>query len=86
MSDAGTQLEDQQMSTKGERAGLTPGSEALEGSMFPYEEASDHWDIDFADTNQSYEGSALPLWLLAGWAAFILWAVLYLVMGLPQAF
>ena len=86
MSDTGTNPEGQKTSGEGDRLGLTPGVDAIEGSMFPYESASDHWDIDFADTSQSYEGSALPIWLLAGWAAFILWAVLYLVLGLPQAF
>ncbi len=55
-------------------------------SLFPYEKATEHWDIDFNDTNKSYEGSELPLWILAGWAMFILWAVVYLIAGLPSAF
>jgi hypothetical protein len=58
----------------------------IEGTLFPYEKATEHWDIDFNDTHQSYEGSDLPLWILAGWAMFILWAVIYLVAGLPTAF
>ncbi len=58
--------------------------EKMAGTIFPYDAQTDHWDVDFNDTNKSYEGSALPLWLLAGWAAFVLWAVVYLVVGLPS--
>ncbi|RME69642.1 MAG: hypothetical protein D6784_18090 [Chloroflexi bacterium] len=54
--------------------------------MFPHEAPSEHWNVDFGDGKQVYEGSALPIWLLAGWATFILWAVIYLVAGLPTAF
>lgn len=56
------------------------------GKLFPYESQSEHWDIDFSDSHSTYEGADLPIWLLAGWAAFILWAVIYLVTGLPGAF
>jgi hypothetical protein len=55
-------------------------------SMFPHELPSEHWGVDFGDSKQTYEGMALPIWLLAGWAAFIIWAVVYLVSGLPGAF
>jgi hypothetical protein len=54
--------------------------------MFPYEPPTEHWDVDFGDNQQTYEGTELPIWLLAGWAAFILWAVIYLISGLPGAF
>ena len=55
-------------------------------SPFPHEKPSEHWDIDFSDSKQSYEGADLPVWILAGWAAFIIWAVVYLYSGLPTAF
>ena len=51
--------------------------------LFPHEAPSDHWNVDFGDGKKVYEGSALPVWILAGWAIFILWAVIYLVSGLP---
>jgi hypothetical protein len=54
--------------------------------MFPHEAPIEHWEADFGDSKQVYEGTALPLWLLAGWAVFILWAVVYLLFGLPTAF
>lgn len=54
--------------------------------MFPYEPPTEHWDVDFGDNKQTYEGTELPIWLLAGWAAFVLWAVIYLISGLPGAF
>jgi hypothetical protein len=53
--------------------------------LFPYEEPSEHWDIDFGDSKQTYQGAELPIWLLAGWAIFILWAIIYLMSGLPSA-
>jgi hypothetical protein len=53
--------------------------------LFPYEEPSEHWDIDFADSKQTYQGAELPIWLLAGWEIFILWAIIYLMSGLPSA-
>ncbi len=56
------------------------------GDLFPHEVPSDHWDVDFGDGKQVYEGSTLPMWILAGWATFIIWAVVYLVAGLPPAF
>lgn len=55
------------------------------GSMFPHERPTEHWDADFGNPKQVYEGTALPIWLLAGWAIFIIWAVVYLVSGLPTA-
>lgn len=54
-----------------------------QGTMFPHETPSDHWDVNFGDGKQVYQGADLPLWILAGWAAFILWAVIYLISGLP---
>lgn len=54
--------------------------------LFPHEVPSEHWDIDFGDSKQTYQGTDLPVWILAGWAAFILWAVIYLYSGLPTAF
>ncbi len=61
---------------------------ASESSMplFPHDIPTEHWDINYNDTNESYEGTALPIWILAGWAVFILWAVIYLLFGLPTAF
>jgi len=56
------------------------------GALFPHERPSEHWTADFADNKQVYEGSDLPIWILAGWAIFIIWAVVYLVSGLPGAF
>jgi hypothetical protein len=53
--------------------------------VFPHEIPTEHWEADFADPKQVYEGTALPIWLLAGWAIFIIWAVVYLVSGLPTA-
>ena len=60
--------------------------EVPEGAFFPHEIPSEHWNVDFGDSKQVYEGADLPVWLLAGWAAFILWAVIYLIFGLPTAF
>ena len=53
---------------------------------FPYETQGDHWEVDFSDSSETYEGTELPMWILAGWAAFVIWAVAYLVSGLPDAF
>ena len=61
-------------------------AEVSKGTLFPHEIPSDHWDADFGDSKQVYQGSDLPIWILAGWAAFIIWAVVYLVSGLPTAF
>jgi hypothetical protein len=54
----------------------------VKGALFPHEVPSEHWDADFADSRQVYQGSALPIWLLAGWAIFIVWALVYLYFGL----
>lgn len=54
-----------------------------QGTMFPHETPSEHWDVNFGDGKQVYQGADLPLWILAGWAAFIIWAVIYLISGLP---
>lgn len=66
----------------------TPQSETSSAQTrpaFPHEIPTEHWEADFADPKQVYEGTALPIWLLAGWAVFIIWAVVYLVSGLPTA-
>ena len=60
--------------------------EADDQYHFPHDAPLEHWDADFGDSKEVYEGTALPLWLLAGWAIFILWAVAYLAFGLPTAF
>lgn len=62
------------------------GTPAASGPAFPHDKPSEHWQIDFGDSKQTYEGADLPIWILAGWAAFILWAVIYLISGLPSAF
>jgi hypothetical protein len=67
-------------------AEMVPSAPVAKDSMFPHERPSEHWDVDFGDSKQTYEGTALPIWLLAGWATFIIWAVIYLVSGLPGAF
>lgn len=54
----------------------------VNGALFPHEVPSEHWDADFSDSKQVYQGTTLPLWLLAGWAAFIIWALVYLYYGL----
>jgi hypothetical protein len=56
------------------------------GKLFPHETPSDHWEVDFGDGHQVYQGSELPVWILAGWVVFIIWAIVYLVSGLPTAF
>jgi hypothetical protein len=54
--------------------------------LFPHEPPAEHWDVDFGNSKEVYEGTELPVWILAGWAVFILWAVIYLISGLPTAF
>ena len=66
-----------------------PAASAAEASgeqMFPHETPSEHWNVDFTDSKQAYQGSDLPVWILAGWAIFIIWALVYLIAGLPTAF
>lgn len=53
------------------------------GSVFPHEVPSEHWGVDFGDSKQVYQGAELPMWILAGWAIFIIWAIVYLISGLP---
>jgi hypothetical protein len=63
------------------------GGEPAPGQrLFPHDAPAEHWDIDFSDSKQAYQGSDLPVWILAGWAIFIIWGILYLVAGLPTAF
>jgi tryptophan-rich sensory protein len=45
---------------------------------------TEHWQADFSDSRQVYQGSRLPAWLLAGWATFIIWALVYLYFGLSK--
>jgi hypothetical protein len=54
------------------------------GALFPHEIPSKHWQADFSDSKQVYQGSALPIWILAGWAVFIIWALVYLYFGLSK--
>ncbi len=65
---------------------VVQSSQVVKGSMFPHEVPSEHWQVDYGDSKQTYQGTDLPIWLLAGWATFIIWAVVYLVTGLPGAF
>ncbi len=58
--------------------------ELIQGGMFPHEVPTEHWKADFADSRQVYQGSQLPVWLLAGWATFIIWALVYLYFGLTK--
>ncbi|MEM7344460.1 MAG: hypothetical protein AAF485_09460 [Chloroflexota bacterium] len=67
-------------------AAYIANTKLTDGGFFPHEVPSEHWDVDFGDSHEVYEGTSLPLWILAGWAAFILWAVTYLALGLPTAF
>ena len=64
----------------------TQPPEIPSGTLFPHEIPSEHWNADFGDSKQVYQGSDLPVWILAGWAIFIIWAIVYLVFGLPTAF
>lgn len=69
-------------------ASIDPASAAMQvsspkGTVFPYEPPTEHWDVNFGDSKQVYQGTDLPVWILAGWAAFIIWAVVYLISGLP---
>lgn len=61
------------------------GGEFVPGGLFPHEVPTEHWDADFGDGRQVYEGSELPIWILAGWAVFILWAVVYLLFAVRFA-
>ena len=65
---------------------MNRGTSRMPGIIFPYEAASEHWDVDFGNPKEVYEGSDLPLWILAGWAVFIIWAVIYLIVGLRAGF
>ncbi len=61
---------------------MGPQPQLIYGGPFPYEAPSEHWAVDFSDSEKVYQGSDLPIWILAGWAVFILWAVVYLFAGL----
>ena len=58
--------------------------ELIQGGLFPHEVPGEHWKADFTDSRQVYQGSRLPIWLLAGWATFIIWALVYLYFGLTK--
>lgn len=58
--------------------------ELIQGGLFPHEVPTEHWQADFSDSRQVYQGSRLPIWLLAGWATFIIWALVYLYFGLTK--
>lgn len=53
---------------------------------FPYEAQSEHWEVDFSNSHEVYQGTALPVWILAGWAVFIIWAIVYFMAGVRTAF
>ena len=55
-------------------------------TQFPHDAMTEHWDIDFSNSKESYEGMELPVWILAGWAVFIIWAVIYLTAGIRTTF
>ena len=75
-----------QTETEAEQTATEYAPEMSQTTLFPHEIPSEHWDVDFGDGEEVYEGTTLPIWLLAGWAIFILWAVIYLVVGLPGSF
>lgn len=58
--------------------------ELIQGGLFPHEVPSEHWKANSSDSRQMYQGSRLPVWLLAGWATFIIWALVYLYFGLTK--
>ena len=60
-----------------------PQIQIPKGAAFPHEIPSEHWNVDFGDGKQVYQGAELPIWILAGWAIFIIWAIVYMISGLP---
>lgn len=66
----------------GEAPGFFQQPALRPGILFPHEMPSEHWETDFGDSKKVYQGADLPLWILAGWAAFIIWGIAYLVSGL----
>ena len=64
----------------------TPASSPKADASFPYEAQSEHWNVDFSNSKEVYQGSALPVWILAGWAIFIIWAIIYIMAGARTAF
>lgn len=66
----------------GEAFGSVQQPQLRPGILFPHELPGEHWDTDFGDSKKVYQGADLPLWILAGWAAFIIWGIAYLVSGL----
>ena len=69
--------------TEGEKADEY-NPEFIEGAWFPHQIPTEHWKADFADPKTVYQGAELPVWILAGWAVFILWALVYLWFGLSE--
>ncbi|MCK6628554.1 MAG: hypothetical protein L6R45_25675 [Anaerolineae bacterium] len=76
---------EQTVQTVQRAASIDPAAQvdSPKGTMFPHETPTEHWDVNFGDSKQVYQGADLPVWILAGWAAFIIWAVVYLISGLP---
>lgn len=66
----------------GEAFGLPQQPQLRSGILFPHEIPGEHWEADFGDSKAVYQGADLPLWILAGWAVFIIWGIAYLVSGL----
>jgi hypothetical protein len=59
-----------------------PASTSPSTPLFPHDIPSEHWDVDFSNSKETYQETDLPVWILAGWATFILWAIIYLFSGL----
>lgn len=76
----GTNLEEV---TEGEKADEY-NPQFIKGAWFPHEVPTNHWKADFGDPKTVYQGAELPVWILAGWAVFIIWALVYLWFGLSE--
>lgn len=72
--------------TKKAKAPITNPDSILPPRQVPYEPQSEHWDADFGNSKEVYQGTALPAWILAGWAIFIIWAIIYLTAGVRTTF
>ncbi len=78
--------EEEQVEAEQVEAEQAAGESAKKYTGFPHDVQVEHWDVDFSDGKQVYEGMALPVWILAGWAIFIIWAVVYLTAGVRTTF
>ncbi|MCB9100670.1 MAG: hypothetical protein H6632_14105 [Anaerolineales bacterium] len=76
----GTNLEEV---TEGEKADEY-NPQFIKGAWFPHEVPAEHWKADFGDPKTVYQGAELPIWILSGWAIFIIWALVYLWFGLSE--